>query len=79
VIDYLTRKSIIIGEDISLVCLYDYDKASFHGMHVDVVEQPVIELGEQAGNRILNKIKHPEAAHQNIILSSNYIQNFDKK
>lgn len=75
VIDYLNRKSIIIGTDVSLVCFYDYNKPAFRGMDIDIVEQPVVELGQQAGKRILNKIKHPDAAHQNIILSSNYIQN----
>jgi LacI family transcriptional regulator len=72
VVNYLTRCSMQVGKDISLVCFSDYDTSILKNMNIDLVEQPVNELGRLAGEQILRKIETPHSPQKNIILSSTY-------
>lgn len=54
---YLHEKGLRLGEDIDLVTFVDYDSNINHlySNQMDCIVQPVEELGEAAGEQILQR------------------------
>lgn len=69
---FLKDNNIEIGKDVSLICFSDFDSPIFSSAPIDLIEQPVKELGRQAGEQIIRRIKEPDAPLKNIILNSTY-------
>lgn len=62
---YLHEKGLRLGEDIDLVTFVDYDSNINHlySNQMDCIVQPVEELGEAAGEQILQRIESPDAPY----------------
>ncbi|MHB1314554.1 MAG: LacI family DNA-binding transcriptional regulator [Christensenellales bacterium] len=65
---YFEERNIKIGEDIKLICLNNYRLLS--SKKYVLIEQPIEELGRQAGRNILRRIQDPYAPSENIVLPS---------
>ena len=71
---YLHEKGLRLGEDIDLVTFVDYDSNINHlySNQMDCIVQPVEELGEAAGEQILQRIESPDAPVFEQVLTSAY-------
>ena len=71
---YLHEKGLRLGEDIDLVTFVDYDSNINHlySNQMDCIVQPVEELGEAAGEKILQRIESPDAPVFEQVLTSAY-------
>ena len=71
---YLHEKGLRLGEDIDLVTFVDYDSNINHlySNQMDCIVQPVEELGEAAGEQILQRIESPDAPAFEQLLTSAY-------
>ena len=71
---YLHKKGIQPGKDIELVSFVDYD-SNFNELYanqMDMIVQPVEELGRSAGEQILRRIENPEEPVFEKVLTSTY-------
>ena len=71
---YLHKKGIQPGKDIELVSYVDYD-SNFNELYanqMDMIVQPVEELGRSAGEQILRRIENPEEPVFEKVLTSTY-------
>lgn len=71
---YLHKKDIRLGQDLDLVSFVDYN-SSFYSLYdhqVDMIIQPVKELGKAAGEQILRQIEHPDRPVFEKLLTSTY-------
>ena len=71
---YLHKKGIQLGEDIELVSFVDYD-SNFNELYanqMDMIVQPVEELGRAAGEQILRRIENPDEPVFEKVLTSAY-------
>ena len=71
---YLHEKGLRLGEDIDLVTFVDYDSNinPLYSNQMDCIVQPVEELGEAAGEQILQRIESPDAPVFEQVLTSAY-------
>jgi LacI family transcriptional regulator len=71
---YLHKKGIQPGKDIELVSFVDYD-SNFNELYanqMDMIVQPVEELGRAAGEQILRRIENPDEPVFEKVLTSAY-------
>ena len=71
---YLHKKGIQPGKDIELVSFVDYD-SNFNELYanqMDMIVQPVEELGRAAGEQILRRIANPDEPVFEKVLTSAY-------
>ena len=71
---YFQQKGIRLTKDIDLVSFVDYD-SNFYQIYsdkMDCIVQPVEELGEAAGEQILNRVESPDAPIFEKVLTSAY-------
>ena len=71
---YLHKKGIQPGKDIELVSFGDYD-SNFNELYanqMDMIVQPVEELGRAAGEQILRRIENPDEPVFEKVLTSAY-------
>lgn len=71
---YLNQKGLRMGEDLDLVSFVDYDSNLYelYSDQMDCIVQPVEELGQSAGEQILNRIESPDAPVFEKVLTSTY-------
>ena len=72
-IEFISSLGLKIPEDIAVVSFDDPDAYKICVSPVTVVNQPLKEIGKTAVQVLLNKIKHPEAKSQQIILKTEFI------
>ena len=72
-IEFISSSGLKIPEDIAVVSFDDPDAYKICISPVTVVNQPLKEIGKTAVQVLLNKIKHPEAKPQQIILKTEFI------
>ena len=71
---YLHKKGIQPGKDLELVSFVDYD-SNFNELYanqMDMIVQPVEELGRAAGEQILRRIENPDEPVFEKVLTSAY-------
>jgi LacI family transcriptional regulator len=74
VLQTLRERSVRLPDDLSLICVDDVDLLRYGNPPVTVVSRPFERIGELAANRLLERIRHPEAAeHQQIFVPTNLI------
>ena len=71
---YLHKKGYDLSRDIDLVSFMDYDSNLYqlYSNQMDSIVQPVVELGEAAGEQILRRIEKPDAPIFEKVLTSAY-------
>lgn len=71
---YLHKKGYDLSRDIDLVSFMDYDSNLYqlYSNQMDSIVQPVVELGEAAGEQILRRIEKPDAPIFEKVLTSTY-------
>lgn len=71
---YLHKKGYDLSRDIDLVSFMDYDSNLYqlYSNQMDSIVQPVVELGEAAGEQILHRIEKPDAPIFEKVLTSAY-------
>jgi LacI family transcriptional regulator len=72
-IEFISSLGLKIPEDIAVVSFDDPDAYKICVSPVTVVNQPLKDIGKTAVQVLLNKIKHPEAKSQQIILKTEFI------
>ena len=72
-IEYISSLGINIPHDVAVVSFDNPDAYKICISPVTVVNQPLKEIGKTAVQVLLNKIKHPEAKSQQIILKTEFI------
>ena len=72
-IEFISSLGLKIPDDIAVVSFDDPDAYKICVSPVTVVNQPLKEIGKTAVQVLLNKIKHPEAKSQQIILKTEFI------
>lgn len=74
VLQTLRERAVRIPDDLSLICIDDVDLLRHGNPPVTVVSRPFERIGELAANRLLERIRHPEAAeHQQIFVPTNLV------
>lgn len=71
---YLHKMGYDLARDIDLVSFMDYDSNLYqlYSNQMDSIVQPVVELGEAAGEQILHRIEKPDAPIFEKVLTSSY-------
>lgn len=71
---YLHKMGYDLARDIDLVSFMDYDSNLYqlYSNQMDSIVQPVVELGEAAGEQILHRIEKPDAPIFEKVLTSAY-------
>lgn len=71
---YLHKMGYDLARDIDLVSFMDYDSNLYqlYANQMDSIVQPVVELGEAAGEQILHRIEKPDAPIFEKVLTSAY-------
>lgn len=71
---YLHKMGYDLARDIDLVSFMDYDSNLYqlYSNQMDSIVQPVVELGEAAGEQILRRIEKPDAPIFEKVLTSTY-------
>jgi LacI family transcriptional regulator len=72
-IEFISSLGLKIPEDIAVVSFDDPDAYKICVSPVTVVNQPLKDIGKTAVQVLLNKIRHPEAKSQQIILKTEFI------
>ncbi|MEI6142941.1 MAG: LacI family DNA-binding transcriptional regulator [Mariniphaga sp.] len=72
-IEFISSLGLKIPDDIAVVSFDDPDAYKICVSPVTVVNQPLKEIGKTAVQVLLNKIKHPDAKSQQIILKTEFI------
>lgn len=71
----LASKGIVPSKDIDIVGFKDSNLSQFGFDSISFVYQPTTDLGDTVGNRILDRIKHPNSPYQKIELTASFFQN----
>lgn len=72
-VNYCNKKNLIIGKDLDLVCFNEYP-AIMHAKNAGYIYQPVDELGNNAGNQILSRIKNKKAPIKEVVLAGTFLE-----
>lgn len=70
---YLHKLDYKIPEDLAIVCFDAGDAFDFFYSPLTYVDQPVVELGKQAVNNLIDQINNKSAHHKQIILNSKLV------
>jgi LacI family transcriptional regulator len=70
---YMTNNNILLGKDLDAVGYSDMGWHRYAIRYLDVITQPVAEMGHIAGTRILDRIADPSGRGDEIILQAEYV------
>lgn len=66
----LNQLNLNITEDVSLICFDDLDWFTFHKPAISAINQPTIEMGEEAAKLIFEKLKNPDMEQKSVVLKA---------
>lgn len=68
----LNQKGLRDRKYIELVGYKDSEQAQYGLQHMNLIQQPVVQLGRAAGKQLLERLKHPELPVQKILLQAEF-------
>lgn len=69
----LNQKGIYLRRDIEMIGYKDSEQAQYGLQNMNLICQPVIELGRSAGLQLLERLKHPDLPIQKLQLKASFI------